>query len=490
LKTIPGVDIRFVEVTSQSLLKHGQIDFPAAVNVDLPFKVSKGELDTALTDKGAGTADYLIVFDVALAKNTRKVGHMKKAPSKMIVGYRQEVNPEHTRLQNSLNMAQMAAQSANMNVAMTENQYCQGLACIGKLVAMAGASKKRDEAQANLAEAMRAFNATPAMIEVPVKQPYSYDVANVKATKTMTVHYYVIDLGRKRYFKGTFDVVEHKTFEVAYSIRENDPDKTAEAAKHDSEDDVVGWEKQASTIKLSRLVRHYLDNGAQIKPLPNLVVLRKEMLKDRNTALAHYKANTFEASTEHDPRFKSVVAVFQAGGMGSGFYVRPDVVLTNYHVVEEQKFVNIKLYDGPETFGKVIARDAGLDLALVRVQARGIPVRFYNKNKIELGSTVEVIGHPKRFEFSITRGIVSAIRKHKSVILGNKGPDVLQVQYDAPTSNGNSGGPVFLGDRVIAIVDWGASTSAPKISISAFTIPRRRNLSATILAAVPRRNRT
>ena len=179
------------------------------------------------------------------------------------------------------------------------------------------------------------------------------------------------------------------------------------------------------------------------------------MLKDRNTAIASYKENTFEESTKNDPRFDSVVVIYSPDGtLGSGFFVRPDVVMTNYHVVGEGDFMELKMHDERETFGKVIARDAMLDLALIKVQNRGVPVAFFKNNKIDLGSTVEVIGHPRGFEFSITRGVVSAIPKRKSVVLG-AGSDVLFVQVDAPTSPGNSGGPVFLDDQVVSVVSWG-----------------------------------
>ena len=65
-----------------------------------------------------------------------------------------------------------------------------------------------------------------------------------------------------------------------------------------------------------------------------------------------------------------------------------------------------------------------------------------------------MIGHPQRFEFAITRGVVSAVRRltTKNVDTDRK---VLQVQIDAATSPGNSGGPVFLRDKVVGIVSWG-----------------------------------
>lgn len=453
--SLNAVKIGFVEVTSRTLLKQGQIEFPASVEVDLPFDIAKSELESAFETATATSSDYLIVFDVALAKVRRKIGRMHKKSSQMIVGYKQEQNPEYAQLQNQITAAQMQVQNESMNVSMAQAQYCYGLACLGKAIAVAAADAKRGEAQTNLQGLMTQMNSTPMMIEVPLKRPYSYEVADIDASKTMTVHYYVIDKHHKRYFKSTFDITENERFAVAYRLQQSDPDAKKLAGNHDKESDVSDWEKKASTIKLSQLIDHYLTNQSRSKPLPTMNALRKEMLSDRNTAIATYKENTFDESTANDPRFDSVVAIYMPeGGLGSGFFVRPDIVMTNYHVVEESEFVELKMHDEQETFGKVIARDAVTDLALIKTQSRGKPARFFDKNKIDLGSTVEVIGHPRGYEFSITRGVVSAIRKDKSANLSG-GSDVLFVQIDAATSPGNSGGPVFLKDYVISVVSWG-----------------------------------
>ncbi|WNK00964.1 S1C family serine protease [Thalassospiraceae bacterium LMO-JJ14] len=454
VQKLDSVKVGFVEVTSRTLLNQGQIEFPASIEVDLPFDIEKSELDTAFESSTANNADYLVVFDVALAKVRRKIGKMSGRSSKRIVGYKQESNPKYTQLQNQVTATQMRVQTEAMNVNMAQSQYCYGLGCMGKIIAVAAADAKRQEAQNELQNIMGQLSSTPTMIEVPVKAAYQYRVANVDASKTMTVHYYVIDKANKRYFKSTFDITENERFEVAYGISETDPDAKNLAGKQDDEADVADWEKAPSSVKLSQLVDHYLANQSKSKRMTNITALRKEMLEDRNTAIAKYKENTFEESTANDPRFDSVVAIYTGTSLGSGFFVRPDIVMTNYHVVDEGEFVELKMHDEQETFGKVIARDAVLDLALIKVQSRGKPVRFFNKNKIELGSTVEVIGHPKGYEFSITRGVVSAIRKSKSVNLA-AGSDVLFVQIDAATSPGNSGGPVFLDDYVISVVSWG-----------------------------------
>jgi len=136
--------------------------------------------------------------------------------------------------------------------------------------------------------------------------------------------------------------------------------------------------------------------------------------------------------------------------LGTGFYVAPNLVLTNYHVVEGTKFLEMKLYNGLETFGKLVKSDVRLDLALVKVEARGEPVKFCDTNIVDLGAEVEAIGHPSGLEFSITRGVVSSLSKKNSVY-DTGGKEILFIQTDAAINPGNSGGPLFLGDEVVGV---------------------------------------
>lgn len=454
-RRIPGLKIAFVEVTSRTLLREGQIEFPVAVDVDLPVAAVRAELDKALIDDTAEFADYTIVFDVALAKASRKVTGTRKMPGRVLVGHRTEPNPAYNLAQYKVNRAQVEVQTAAINAASAGNRYCQGLGCLGNMFAELAAAARQSEAKKKLDAAMAELAGTSMTVDIPIYQNYRYDKAAVKSTKVASVHYYVVDRHARSFFKSSFDIEEEKRFQVAYSVAENDPDRTEHFRDADSEKDVARWEEAATTVPLTRLVDHYLKNAGEQRPLPQLSDLREEMLADKNQALARYREQTYEGSTQSDPRFDSVVVIYMPdGGLGSGFFVRPDVVLTNYHVVKEGEFTEMKMYGGQETFGKVIARDVIRDLALIKVQARGKPVEFYAGNKLELGSTVEVIGHPRRFEFAITRGVISAVRRlaTKNIDTDRK---VLQVQIDAATSPGNSGGPVFLKDRVVGVVSWG-----------------------------------
>jgi serine protease Do len=179
--------------------------------------------------------------------------------------------------------------------------------------------------------------------------------------------------------------------------------------------------------------------------------LHNEILIDRNKSLAVVKAKSYTATPQQDPRFNSVVVVFHPNGaFASGFFITDDMVVTNYHVIKDTKFVEMKLRDGSETFGKVIGQDVRLDLALIKVQARGIPVKLYTDQNLNLGGSVEAIGHPKGLQFSITRGVVSGIRELPSEFAPG-GRKVRFIQTDTALNPGNSGGPLFLEDKVIGV---------------------------------------
>ena len=438
--------IGFIEATSKTLLNEGQIEFPAAIDTDFPIDPVKAELDDALT-KPEGPK-YLVIFDVALAKASRRVVEKKAVKSKVQTGTVDKPNPEYNVAQNEVNNARMVVQQASMSKMSVDSQYCEGWGCLGKAIGQIAAAARIGEARDSLEQAMQKLNGTPMTLTHPVYAKYKYELASIKAAKLMTVHYYIVDKEDNTYFKSSFDVEEKKEFDVAYRVLDEDPDKATILSRNSTEEDVVAWEEAPSSIKLSQLVAHYTENAGQSKRIKSVVDLRREMLRDKNRALAKYQSERFDARPLNDPRFDHVVVVRTGdNSLGTGFFVKPDVVLTNWHVVGERKFVEMKMYDGQETFGKVLAKDARLDLALVKVQSRGKPVRFYSDKTVDLGETVEAIGHPKGLEFSITRGVVSSLRK----IERDGGKEVLFIQTDAPINKGNSGGPLFLRGKVVGV---------------------------------------
>ena len=434
--------VTFVEVTNQTLLKNGYIEFPAQVNIDLPFEYRTCELEKLFTDNS--NANFIVVFNVAQANVKRRIIKKERVKSSFLKGYRTVDNPDYRRASLDIADAERGLTSAQMTNCYSNNAWVQ-LACEITKAAAVGNWKKR------VNHAREEYINTSSTKQEKVYGNYHFNVSNVNITKLMTVNYYVIDKVNKKYFKSDFDINEQKSFRIAYNINDNDDNKSSYLSSYDTEKDIETFEKKAASVKLSSLLSNYLNNSHKLKRLVSERNLRLKMLKDKNKALIDYKKVVYETKSLDDPRFNNVVVIYNPNkSLGTGFFVAPHLVLTNYHVIEDSKFFEMKMYNGLETFGKVVKSDVRLDLALLKVEAKGEPVKFCNHKKIRLGADVEAIGHPKGLEFSITRGVVSALRKQKSVYdVGGK--DILFIQTDAAINPGNSGGPLFCGNEVIGI---------------------------------------
>ncbi|HEX2887259.1 DegQ family serine endoprotease [Vineibacter terrae] len=127
-------------------------------------------------------------------------------------------------------------------------------------------------------------------------------------------------------------------------------------------------------------------------------------------------------------------------GLGSGFIVAPDgLILTNAHVVKNARTVTVKLSDQREFAAKVIGLDQATDVAVLKIDAKGLPtVTIGDADKVHVGEWVLAIGSPYGFENTVTAGIVSATSR----ALPNQSY-VPFIQTDVPVNPGNSGGPLF-----------------------------------------------
>jgi len=137
--------------------------------------------------------------------------------------------------------------------------------------------------------------------------------------------------------------------------------------------------------------------------------------------------------------------VRQNTGLGTGFVVdKNGIILTNNHVVEGARQIEVKLSDGRELSAKVVGTDPPTDIAVVRIDNHDLPpLRLGDSDRIEVGDWVVAIGNPYGLSHTVSAGIVSAKgRTRKDVPLDPAGYyDFLQT--DASINPGNSGGPLL-----------------------------------------------
>ena len=99
----------------------------------------------------------------------------------------------------------------------------------------------------------------------------------------------------------------------------------------------------------------------------------------------------------------------QAISYGSGFILKGNYILTNYHVVEDATEVVVSLSDRREFIAEIVGVDRLSDLALLTVEGKNLPqVTAGDSDKLKVGDWVVAIGSPFSFDFSVTAGIVSA----------------------------------------------------------------------------------
>lgn len=162
--------------------------------------------------------------------------------------------------------------------------------------------------------------------------------------------------------------------------------------------------------------------------------------------------------------------VFQA--IGTGIIISPDgYIVTNNHVVNGAKTVKITLHDQKSYTAKVVGTDKATDLAVVKIDAGGLTsAAFGDSSQVRPGQQVLAIGDPLGMDFTVTRGIVSAVNRSRTASDGSDSRGTF-IQTDAPINHGNSGGPlVDARGEVIGVNTEMLSESNGSIGIG-FAIP-------------------
>lgn len=156
-------------------------------------------------------------------------------------------------------------------------------------------------------------------------------------------------------------------------------------------------------------------------------------------------------------------------GAGSGVIVNADgYIVTNYHVIDGAKTVQITLHNGNSYKAKIVGGDNANDIAVLKINAKDLTVATLgDSSNVSVGDLAVAIGNPLgQLGGTATTGIVSALDRSLTI----DGRTLNLMQTDAAINPGNSGGGLFNGaGELIGIVD--AKTSATEVEGLAFAIP-------------------
>ena len=397
-------------------------------------------------------------------------------PSKLVAGTRQVPNPEFNRLQMEIRRAERELQTAQRNeqdgFARSQCMSCGLLVQWGGLAIQSKWQKTGRALQNRIVNLTNSYSSTPDYLEKEILQSYSYVVQNVKAEKSAL--FKVILSKDNKYIEKNISINKNKTFKVAYNIDPQDKKYETLLNKYSNTDQVTRWQNQKfDNISLDKLTS-LIDQETSFKE----ILGKKELYAslnfeyeeestswfsglfdffksdDKKTAsLSNKSSSKYEVK---DVRFDSVVIVKTENGLGSGFFISKDEIITNYHVIENATSISVTDVNGKRSSAVVIKKDLRRDLALIKTNIIGKPVEFY-VGQLKQGEMVEALGHPKGRKFSLTKGWISAIRKESGGYSATNEKNVLFIQTDAAINHGNSGGPLFYKDKVVGVNTQGLS---------------------------------
>ena len=159
---------------------------------------------------------------------------------------------------------------------------------------------------------------------------------------------------------------------------------------------------------------------------------------------------------------------------GSGFILTEDgYIVTNSHVVSGADSIKVAFYNGDSLEAKLVGSDAGYDIAVLKVEATGLPaVSVGDSDLLQVGEEVAAIGNPLgELTFTMTNGILSALDRE----INTDGNPQNMLQTNAAINSGNSGGPLFDMDaNVIGVTTAkysGSTSSGTTIEGLGFAIP-------------------
>jgi len=159
-------------------------------------------------------------------------------------------------------------------------------------------------------------------------------------------------------------------------------------------------------------------------------------------------------------------------GSGSGVILTQDgYIVTNNHVVENADKVEVVLFDKRTYNGKVIGTDPNTDLAVVKIEEKGLPaIQLGNSNDVQVGDWVLAVGNPFNLTSTVTAGIVSAKGRSINILSGNERVESF-IQTDAAVNPGNSGGALVNTGGQLVGINSAIATQTGSYSGYSFAIP-------------------
>ncbi len=375
--------------------------------------------------------------------------------SKYVSGRREVFNPKYDEVSLEVDRAYVAWQNAERETFDCPYNAANPITCA---VVSAGFESAANEAERKYYAAREKLNSTKRTILENVYSSYEVEKLRITASQKATLVAAIIDFRNGKIFEKEYNLNDSKNFVVINSpVADSDPDKNKIQRNSSKESEVDRW--MQNQILLSKSAKTVFDELLQTQPKKKSKrELRRYVDSLVNASLNDSGGERLTTSYRKKDSYEledSIMVVSNLQGSGTAFYINDNYLITNQHVVEESNFVTLRNQEGDSFTAEVIDTDIATDLALIKSNTEGIALTIHPTCDVKRREDIFTIGHPVSYEYSTTRGIISAIRTIPNPFYKATGLKKY-IQIDAPISPGNSGGPLFnSSSQVIGVNTWG-----------------------------------
>ena len=206
-----------------------------------------------------------------------------------------------------------------------------------------------------------------------------------------------------------------ENFKLAYNVDAQDKNYEKLINKYHTTNDITLWQnKRLANVSVEDILKKIQNDDTT-----TVIESKKDFYSDLGLEFQERKSifgNLFKSNKEKkvsridnsrnfeikDERFISVVIIKTESGLGSGFFINKNEILTNYHVVENAMNITVINKNKKKSSAIIIKKDLKRDLAILKTNMTGKPVEFFD-GKIKQGEMVEALGHPKVENFHYKR---------------------------------------------------------------------------------------
>jgi len=442
---LEGVDSRIV-IADESIDINRLTDFGFNSFDSLPYD-----------KKNNVEADQIVIFKYIDTQFERNITSSYSERSTYISGQREVYNPKYDSASMRVMNARDALSRARFNDAELDRQPCYNDAW--KCALAIALLYEVPDAERELKSAMLQLERTPRTILEDTYSEYEVQKLDIEAKKRSKLKISLIDLKNNEVYEKIIPFSEENNFTVINSpVAESDTNLRRLKSGTSSESAVDSWmnrkfnfDEDSLEIMVSLKTDKYRKKGFGFN---SKSYVTQALQNEDQVPMNSMSKKSIKLSKDYEIE-DSILVIDTLDGMGTGFYISENLVISNQHVVEEAKFVNLRTFSGEIFTGEVTASNISKDLALLKVPKKGIPLKFEPNCVVKRRENVFTVGHPKGFEYSTSRGIVSSIRNISNPFYKAVGQNIY-IQIDASISSGNSGGPLFnTSEEVIGVNTWG-----------------------------------